>query len=211
VLSGCASLPPQTGYVLSNQHKMASAHHWQVLAHDIAVQLLSSPFPGHSGKLEFYIEPTPGVFGTAFKRLLADELLNMGHGAVSSSINILPRKTADSFVVKFSTQVVRYRRNRKKQLYPGTYTMLASGIAVMRGWAWNAILPATGLLADMYEASQDPFIPNAEIIICVSVEDDNHYIFLKNNIYYVQSADTSFYQLPVHRKVRDFPLTSEVN
>ncbi len=208
--SGCSVLPPHTGHETANQREMASIQHWQVLAEDVAQEIINS-LPEHADKpLSLYVEPLPGIFGSAFVKMINAELLRMGREKRNQQIKILVSPQDDCMKVTISAQVIRHRRDERLQPYPGTFTILASGIAVMRDLAWNEILVIAGAMTDLFLASQDVVIPNSELLITTSIEQGGQFIFLKNNLYYMQSSDSPLYSPPVqHRAVKSYSLTTE--
>lgn len=86
--AGCASeVPIPTAYERSYQPKMWAAHHWNVLAADVAERLsLSLAGLEPDRPLVLHVEPgDPSVFGRAFHELLETQLMQQGFGVTRTS------------------------------------------------------------------------------------------------------------------------------
>ena len=209
LLFGCSVLPPHIGHGTANQKEMASIQHWQILAEDVAKEIIRSLPDQADVPVSLYVNPLPGAFGSAFVKMINAELLRLTIEKENPPIHILSVSQDACMKVTITAQVVRHRREDRLQPYPGTFTILASGIAVMRDLAWNQILVIAGVMTDLFLASQDVVIPNSELLITTSIEQGGQFIFLKNNLYYMQSSDSPLYSPPVHRTVKSYSLTTK--
>ncbi|MDP2829270.1 MAG: hypothetical protein Q8O37_11775 [Sulfuricellaceae bacterium] len=106
--AGCATdVPIPAGYPTSYQQKMKSAHHWDVLAQDVAKQtasLLAKNDQLRSRAL-FVVPPTEAVtFDAVFRQLLISQLVNQGL-TVSG-------QPAGAVEVRYQTKVVHHNSER---------------------------------------------------------------------------------------------------
>ena len=207
--AGCTDLPPQIGHVVRNQEEMASIQHWQVLARDVAGEIVTAVSGKSSDAVQLYVKPLPGVFGTAFVKMINAELLHTGKSKLEQRIQVLTKPLDNSLTVNISAMVARHREGERIRPYPGTFTLLAGGIAVMRNLAWNEILLVAGGLTDLFRASQDISIPDSELLVTTAIEQNGIFLFLQNNLYYVNSSDIPLYGPPVHREVKSYSLQAE--
>lgn len=164
-------------------------------------------FENAGEELRLYVESPPGAFGKAFTRMINASLL--GHsGTLRPGVDVivLSRQEPECNLVKVSAQVVRYRSMRGPQFFPGTFTLLSSGIAVMRNLEWNGSLVVAGALTDVFLNTGNPDISKSELVITTSIEKDGHYLFMRNDLYYLSAPDASLYNKPVPRSVRSYPL-----
>lgn len=86
-LVGCASqIPLPTIYESSYQPKMLAAHHWDLLAGDVAGRLQTALADvGGAGKILFVDHPSKStVFGASFHDLLETQLMQHGFGVTRS-------------------------------------------------------------------------------------------------------------------------------
>jgi hypothetical protein len=111
-LAGCASeqSPPQTAipiaaaYPASAQQKMQAAHHWEVLAADMARQI--GPSAKSAGRAIYVTPQGPrSPFSDAFRGMLAEALVNEGV-AVSAS-------PSGALTLAYGVQVVGHQAPRK--------------------------------------------------------------------------------------------------
>lgn len=191
---GCASrVPVAVNHSLTTQKKAKAAHHWDVLAEDIAQQTKlalsdpKKPFP----KQPIYIRPGgDSAFDTAFRNFLITRLVNQGVAVTAE-----PR---DALAISYDTQLVRHDSDRYTHI-PGTLTTLAAGVWVIRDLAAGAAAdaaPATlGLtaLADYALGHYAGGATHTELIVTTTILDHAHYLFRKSDIYYLEDEDTGLY------------------
>lgn len=95
LLIGCASeIPLPTAYEKSYQPKMWAAHHWNVLAADVAERLSTALNNAGAGSPQVLYVTNPGVgstFNAAFHELLTTQLMQQGFGVtvVPSEANLV--------------------------------------------------------------------------------------------------------------------------
>lgn len=196
-LSGCIRIPQPAGYTYSVQQKMQAAHHWEVLANDVAQQInkelidrdyLTTPvyvrhscgLPDACGKSETF------AFDEGFNDLLVSELVRFG----------IPTQTTndeDTLVVDYKVQVLYHSAARFQNPPPGVLTALTMGIVVFRNAPGEILALATAGAVDSALASAS-FSGHYEVIITTSIVDDNRYVMRSSNIYYINDADFWHYQ-----------------
>ena len=129
VLVGCASqVPIPKGQPISYQAKVKAAHHWDLIAEDVATELAKSLQTDDALKTRgvFVTPPVSRIaFNTAFQNFLITRMVNKG----------LPVARWSSGVdVQYETQLVTHGSDRIAY-QPGTLTLLAGGLMVARNVA----------------------------------------------------------------------------
>ena len=203
ILAGCTHrpLPVATSYPATAQRKMQAAHHWDVLADDVAKRLkktLDITFPNAVVKPSLVIHTTQdkekSSFGKAFASLLNTKLVQQGLVVLSDM------DYGDNLVVEYDMQVIHHKDRRLTYLPPGLFTAIAGGVWMVdqaqERWRYPglATLPFT-LLADV-DSFMDYFLPgetNTEVLISTSVKMGQQYIFGDSRIYYVNDGDYDHY------------------
>lgn len=217
LLANCTHrpIPLATSYPLTAQRKMQSAHHWDVLAENVANRLKKTI------TLTFVNAPTPppiylrvsddqkeSPFGKIFQRLLANQLVNKGlvilaTGPVSNSQQLGYMDAAnyrDSLLVNFDMEVIYHKDRRATYPFPGTLTALAGGVWwVAHGLdQWEhpeaASIPLA-VAADAFAMKQlyMPGETNAEVVITTTVMMNSQQIFGDTGIYYINAGDDDHY------------------
>lgn len=205
MLFGCSQVPKPSTYPLTFQKKMQAADHWNLLARDVAeqVRICCSEREGcelgHGRPL--YVEPKPGVFGRAFRRLLIAHLVRPeAQGAIQrSGCLVAEEKTADCLVLRYDVQLIKHRTNRFNRPMPGAFTALAAGLSVIRNnspdtlKAWGI---GAGVLTDIWVGAAAT-LPHHEVLITTSIVQDNQYLFSKADLYYINDPD--FWHYPTQQ------------
>lgn len=210
VLAGCSNLKSQvpiaTTYEYSTQQKMQAAHHWDVLAEDVAKRLkdhLSTFLIGNREITVVSDQSTP--FDKAFQQLLITQLVNQG-------LNITDNANSE-LKLSYSTQVIRHEDRGYIRPRNWTFTKLAvlgNGLWGLVSAASNtsealrdALIVGSSIGAGLYldaRSGDIASITNKEVIINVSLKEDDKYLMRKSGIYYIN--DTAGYQYD-----KDDPLT----
>ncbi|MDM8563635.1 hypothetical protein QUF54_09800, partial [Candidatus Marithioploca araucensis] len=201
ILTGCANraLPVATGYPVKAQRKMQSAHHWDVLAKDLAERLkitIDLSFPNAVVKPTVFVkynDKTP--FGKAFFTLLISRLIQQGLVIMDSNAQY-----GDNLVIDYHMQVVHHKDRRLTYLPPGAFTLLATGVwlAAQIQDHWNypswTLYPLTiggvSTLADYYLPGET----NTEVIISTIVTIGQQYLLGDSRIYYINDDDYEHYE-----------------
>jgi hypothetical protein len=200
--TGCASrVPVAVNHPLTTQKKAKAAHHWDVLAEDIAVQTQAVAFAAGSALRDkpLFIQPRGNSdFDLAFRNFLITRLVNRGLPVTSD-----PK---EGTAVSYETQLLRHESSRYTHI-PGTLTSLAAGVWVVRGIvdSASAALPATlGLtgLADYAAGLYAGGATHTELIVTTSIVDASRYVLRKTDIYYLEDEDTDLFSEAADRPVK---------
>lgn len=203
-LGGCASqLPIPANHPISTQKKARAAHHWDVLADDVAVQTQIAAYGKESvikGKPLFIREPRENtVFTRAFRSFLITRLVNRG-------MPVVDRPEAGVVEITYDTQIVRHASNRYTHT-PGTLTALTSGLYVIYSIAdsgLSAFPGAVGLsaVADWGLGHYAGPATHTELIVTTSIVTDNQYRLRKTDIYYIEEEDSDLFVEALERPIK---------
>lgn len=193
-MTGCASpVPDAITHPYSTQRKVKAAHHWDVIAQDIAqeTRMIMS-----QGKLQanqpIYVVPIKEgtAFSQAFHNFLITRLVREGlvvtenrHGAVE---------------VRYEIQVVRHHSDRPAYR-TGTLTALVAGILVGRNvHTWDSAERGLGALAlaagvDVAGGRFDS-VTKTELIVTTSLIESGRYVMRKSDVYYIEDEDGALYR-----------------
>ena len=214
-LVGCAigttsQVPIASTYEYTTQQKMQAAHHWDVLAEDVASRLKEhinkSPVAGRTINV---VSGNNSPFQDAFEDLLITQMVNQGLDIRDNNNGRLK--------LKFKTQVISHSDRGYVRPPDDTHTklaLLATGVWAAINIANNSTavkdaLIATGIVGAGVgmdaTAGNIASISNKEVIINVSLMDGDKYIMRKTGIYYINEPDGSHYMKPKKR----IPVVSE--
>jgi len=208
VMYGCAQVPTSITFPYSPQQKMQAAHHWGVLAEDVATQVSETLKANNLVTQSVFMQPYCGApsercsahnetpFGEGFTDLILTKLVNSG---VKVSTD---EKTA--LTVTSKVQVVYHRANRDIPK-TGAVAALTAAVFVLREaftyWdtpAKIAAVAGTALAASVADDTTNGFfmgrLPHHEIIISTSILKDKSYLMRKSDIYYINDADFWHYK-----------------
>jgi hypothetical protein len=205
ISTGCSRrpIPVATSFPITAQLKMQGAHHWDVLATDIAKRLkktLEITFPNAVVKPSLFVrfsdvqDKTP--FGRAFYHLLTTKLVQQGL-VVLSTANSGP----DNLAVEYDMQVLHHKDRRLTYPPPGLFTALAGGVwlasQAFDSWAHSELVAVPFGVAMDIKSAADYLLPgetNTEVIINTKVKMGQQYIFGDSSIYYVNDGDYDHYE-----------------
>ena len=196
-LNGCTRAPQPAGYPLSEQQKMQAAHHWNVLANDVANRINNELVRRQYYNMPVYVSHSCGkpdacgpgegfAFDEGFNDLLTTQLVNFG---VPTKVS--PDETA--LVVNYKVQVVYHQDIPRQWPPPGMLTALTTGIMVFRDAPSEIIAIAAAAAVDLISTTA---VVNGhyEVIITTSIAENNQYLFRTSDIYYINDADFWHYQ-----------------
>ncbi len=196
-LSSCSRMPQPASYAYSEQQKMQAAHHWDVLASDVANQINNQLVISDYIDRTVYVKTTCGTdaipcergktthFNEGFRDLLITRLVNFG---VPTSFE---KKVAD-IEVNYKVQVV-YHASKRYSMAPGTLTAITAVVSVFRHAP--STIQALALAAGLDIAnSASPMNGHYEVIITTSMVTDEKYLFRTSDIYYINDPDFWHYQ-----------------
>jgi uncharacterized lipoprotein YajG len=215
LLVGCATnqsqVPQADTYPYSTQQKMQAAHHWDVLAQDVAARVKNHIDEQASLNRAISVQnAAAGPFHQGFTDLLITRMVNQG-------LNIRDNNE-ESLVLNVDTQVVSHHDRGFVRAKKGAYTtlaMLATGVWAAVNVADNSSAAADALLAggvlgtgvamDL-TAGNIASISNKEVIINVSLMEGDRYVMRDSGIYYINEPDDGHY---AQAETRSISITSE--
>jgi len=194
---GCSRVPQPASYAYTEQQKMQAAHHWDVLASDVANQINNSLIRSDYIDKAVFVKPTCGgngepcergqttQFNEAFRDLLVTRLVNFG-------VPTSNEKRVADIQIDYKVQVVYHAANRFT-VPPGSLTALTALVLVLRQapTELQALALAAGL--DVMN-SAGPRNGHYEVIISTSMVADEKYLFRTSDIYYINDKDFWHYQ-----------------
>jgi len=201
-LSGCMTQTPvPVTYPYSTQQKMQAAHHWDILARDVAAQTQQTlTHVGRQGQ-PVYVDFVNSPYGEGFRDFLMTRLVNSG-------LIILSEKREASLIVRYKAQLLYHNEDRWTRLPPGFITtsasVLAGGVMVLRDafeYGSSSTQAATVIgvgigAATIIDALSGRFtkgLPHSEVILTTSLIDGDVYLMRKTDIYYINDVDFSHY------------------
>lgn len=194
LVAGCASpVPVAETHPLSHQKKVKAAHHWDVIAEDIAKETaLLLARDGQTGQRPLFV-PVPATnsaFDRAFHNFLVTRLVRLGI-AVSD-------KQTGALEVRYETQVVQHASPRE-DYRPGALTGLAAGILVLRNFhTWDATEKGMGAVAaavGLDVAGGHLTSPSqTELLVTTSLSDGSRFLLRKSDVYYIEDEDSALYR-----------------
>ncbi len=210
-LPGCARIPQSNGYRFSTQHKMQAAHHWDLLAKDVARQVNDELIRQEFLETPVYIEnicnkaeeeqacvDTP--FAKGFNELLTTHLVNFG-------VPTLAEKDENALTIEQKVQMIYHKSGRISRFWPGVLTTLTSSIIALYDAPWQAQALVTSAFADAAGGART-INGHYEIIISTSIVHENRYLMHKSDIYYINDLDYRQYEPTIALPVADIELTS---
>ena len=192
LLSGCRSqLPLATTYPVSGQHKMQAAHHWDVLAQDVAEQVAEAL----DDRVEMRLLPidviaeNEGPFAQVFSELLMSRLVREGLQVSSAREGVV--------ALRIKVQVVLHGA-RAQRPAPGLLTAIGAGVSVARDvsqdWIYGAV--GLGLLADV-GAGYLTTHSDHEVVVTTALLHQNRFVMRSSDIYYINDRDYLEYAEPL--------------
>jgi hypothetical protein len=203
LLAGCQTLdvPRAENYPASTQQKMRSAHHWDVLAQDVArrvVQQMLSSTMESNGTVQI-VGGADTDFERALRSLLATRLHEAGLRLVQRDGDL--RLSVEAQVVQHPD--LAGARNRVQ--LPAT--ALAAGIGVIRNWREYGLAGfgagvqatlATGALIDIRDhalngpAAGGP--TRTELLVSVNLARGAQVVARTSDLYYLERPDAVLYR-----------------
>ncbi|WP_115853588.1 hypothetical protein [Kushneria indalinina] len=193
-LSGClkvntSQVPMATTWELSDQQRMQAAHHWEVLARNEARGIMANQRLRSSPLYVFSPQPaTP--FARGFHSLLESQLVQQGA--------LVSTQPEGAVIINPTVQVVKHRDRGSIRRPPGTFTLLAAGVA----WAfqplnhWSepalALIPGAAML-DAFSGNITE-VGNTEVIITTRANEFDTLLYSSSNIYYINAGDSNHYE-----------------
>lgn len=198
VVSACSQVPETSSYLYSTQGKMRAVHHWDLIAKDVSKQInkqfmekkASTDEDGKTVLPSFFVKKqNETVFGESFHDLLVSRMVNLG---MPVAVNNVP----EFLTVEYKVVGVNYEANRNSE-QAATFVgqVFRRSILLVRDVLTLGAFPA-----------QD--VSHSEVIVTVSIADDNKYLMRSTFIYYIDDPDFWHYEksVPSRKTIR---LTSQ--
>ncbi|MFH2218072.1 MAG: hypothetical protein ABII68_00220 [Pseudomonadota bacterium] len=205
-LIGCASPYPKR-HSISSQKKMQSAHHWDVLATDVAEQIkqtlepqtlepqTSEPQTIEPQTIENYDinkykpiyvkESNETPFGKTFRDLLITRMVEKG-------IKVTKENGPDVLLEENNVRVVHHISKRDTvSLYSknSVFNVLSGEIIVLRGGKM-----AVSGKSELSSKNTTSGLFHTEVVINSSLLDGDSYLMRKSDIYYINDPDFWHYE-----------------
>lgn len=195
LLAGCAipysPAPVATNFSSTQQPKLQAAAHWGVIARHMATELVPTLKTAPSRSL--YVEPLQSsTFSKGVKSHLVTALVNDGFVVVRNPV-------PGALKIELDTQAVAFSAERPQYRYAGLPTALSSG-----AWVLTSIehSPEWLVTAGLYGYDAHRWFtarfapgetPRTEIIVTLSVADEQRYYARTTSVYYTSDDDVSLY------------------
>jgi hypothetical protein len=195
LLVGCAQVPKPSTYPYSFQQHMQAAHHWNVLASEVAGELVASFRGGSVSSVEaVYVQSDDrSPFGRAFRTFLITELTKQG---IAVSLNPdTPLK------IDWAVQLVVHHADRSNPPFPLANTLLA-GLAYGVATAWDKLDAAAagavtaavvGPLLDVLPGLDVGPLPHSEVIITTMIARTGAILARNSTPFYINDEDRQHY------------------
>jgi hypothetical protein len=193
--AGCAMpyspAPVATNFPSTQQEKLQAAAHWGVIARHMAGQL--APSLKANARRPLYVSvQQPSPFAQGVSAHLVTALVNEGYVVVK-----VP--DANTLRVELDTQVVAFSPKRPQYRFAGERSALVAGAWVLTQIDHTAQWLATAAIftQDAYAWFRSQFAtgdtPRTEILVNLSLADDNRYYARSSMVYYTVDSDRALY------------------
>lgn len=201
---GCASpVPVAQNFPRSYQKVARTAHHWDVVARDVAMQtgkMVSASRQLQARDLYVPVGERNSFFDSTFREFLVDHMVNSGMQVLACPPGPAPAgfEQAPAVTVHYDTRVVRHEEMPRYQ--PGLMTALATGIYAMHGVAKldNGDARVVGAIAGIAGVdawlAQMPDETRTELIITATIQEGNRFVMRRSLIYYVPDGDWELFR-----------------
>lgn len=210
LLAGCAPFqhteaPLATNFDTSRQKKLQAAHHWQVIANDMADTLLASLAKGSQCATPSAVCPSLHVrqtvpssaFGKAFHSQFVSRLVNRGQSVATQA--------PGEITVTVEAQTVKFSPDRSQYLGAGKFSLLGLGLWGLHDLAAHSSYHHAGaagalgvaVVTDIVQWNMSEFAkgptPQIELILTASATKDGKFLARTTNVYYIADSDASLY------------------
>ncbi len=195
-LAGCAQSPiPVSGnFDLTEQKKVRSAGHWQIISQDAVretLKMLDESGVASNARVAIASPDKPTAFDTAYHDLLTTALVRSGRRVTTSGQNALQ--------LSYKAQLVVHNSPRP-HFVPGMYTALTAGVFALYGLRNQHMdtqaLGGLGLAAAAdYGSSVGSGGPTAtELILTTTAATPDQILTRKTDVYYIENADATLFK-----------------
>jgi len=205
LVAGCtlvkhSEVPLATNFTTSKQFKLQAAHHWKIIADDMADTLIETLKTGTTciaptyTCASLYIEPPnpKSVFGRAFHNQFISRLVNKG-------INVVIQRPAE-VEIAIDAQTVKFSPDRSQYLHSIKFSLITDSLWGLREIAQEnagAAAFTAAAIADTYQWNMSEFAkgatPQIELILTTSAKRAGHYLARATNVYYIADSDANLY------------------
>ncbi len=196
-LAGCAQSPiPVSGnFDLTEQKKVRSAGHWQVISRDAVretLKMLDDSGVAANARVSLVTPEKATPFEKAFHEMLTTDLVRSGRRVAAGN-------ATGAVLLSYNVQLVEHKSPRP-HFVPGIHTMLGAGVAALYGIRnYHADVHAAAGLAVLgatdYAASVNSGGPtNFELVLTTSAATPDQTLARKTDVYYIENADTSLFK-----------------
>lgn len=200
LVSGCtvfSESPLETHFPYSTQQKIQAAHHWDVIAQDVATRI-NDVGETNSRSLVVTTSHDHTPFNQAFHSMMLSHLVQKGH-------RVHDQAEHGDLSVHYSLQVVEHKDRESIRWplgYPTGLAIAAGAVAVLHELHNPELLliPAVAA-AELLPGQVDNDSPPTEVVITCTVMDGNRYVAAYTDLYYINAGDTANYAAAkeVHR------------
>lgn len=195
LLAGCAMpyspAPVATNFPSTLQPKLQAAAHWGVIARHMATEL--GPTLKTAPSRSLYVDP---LQSTTFTQGMKSQLMT---ALVNDGFVVVRKPVPGALRIELDTQVVAFSKDRPQYRYAGLPTALASGAwvltSIQHSPEWLATAGVYGY--DAYRWFTAQFAPGAtpktEMIVTLSVADEQRYYARTTSVYYTSDEDAMLY------------------
>lgn len=173
--AGCSLVPEPSSYGHTIQSKMQSAYHWEVMADDVAKQIkarLDKPYGTGKDAGTFFVNRSENrtPFSEGFHDLLISSIVKEGMPVAAQMMDGVR-------VIDYNVKIVHHKADRGAA-QPETLIgqLLRRGITVVRDTV-------------AFGAFQAQKVPHSEVMVTVSITENNEYILHNTDIYYINDPD----------------------
>jgi hypothetical protein len=196
LLSGCAQSPiPVAGnFQLTEEKKVRSAGHWQLVSQDVAketLKMLDAAGAAANARLTVLPPEKNTVFEQTFADMLTTELVHSGR-----RITVGPPSPLQ---VSYKVQVVKHNSPRP-HFIPGIFTEITAGVFAAYGLRdYHIDTKATYALALAgvadYASSVNSGGPTAtELVLTTTVGTPDQILSRKTDVYYLENEDATLFE-----------------
>lgn len=195
-LAGCAQSPiPVAGnFDITEQKKVRSAGHWQVISRDAAretLKMLDEAGVAQNARVAVVMPEKATAFEKTFYEMLTTEVVRSGRRVTNSTQNVVQ--------LGYNVQVVEHKSERP-HFIPGVHTMVAAGVFALYGlhdFHRDAKLAgALGVAGAVdYAKSVNSGGPtHTELVLTTSATTPEQILTRKTDVYYIEDVDAGLFK-----------------
>jgi hypothetical protein len=200
VLAACGSnnnlpYPRATMFPGTEQQKLQSASHWEVLAQYESEQILSGFGEAEAGTRPLFLNSpseNPAPFERAYHSLLTSALVGAGADVMLSPEDALMN-------IHYDVQVIEHDSREGLPARPGTYTaffVAVAGLGDTQYWTHQhlALIPVAMTVDLWNNFRKDTKAEVTEVIITTRVQDSRQITHSDSRVYYFNPEDIAHYR-----------------